>query len=228
MGVNIEAKLRTTKGKGASRRMRNESLIPGIIYGIKKQPLSISLDFHKFNYILEYDSSVYTSAIDLNVDGKKESVILKDLQRNPRSGYITHADFLRIDDKHQITTMIPVNVLNADKNNALRLGAVLNEIINSIEIVCLPQDLPHGIDVDISELELDAHISLLDLDIPKGVVIKSLTHGNKEEHNQTVLSISEPKIIEIEEDEVVETEEAEGTEDSTEASDTEKDSEDKK
>ncbi len=214
MGVELGVKLRNDKGKSASRRLRREFRVPGIIYGIKKEPLPISLDFHKLDYLLEYDNSIYTSAISLDVEGSKESVILKDLQRNPYFGYVTHADFLRIDDKHHITTMVPINIINTEQNSALRLGAMLNEFIASVEVVCLPKDLPHGIEVDILALKLGESIGLLDLNIPKGVVIKSLTHGNKEDYNQTVLSISEPKIIPIEEDEVEDdTTEVESSED---------------
>ncbi len=77
----------------------------------------------------------------------------------------------------------------------LRVGLVLNQFVVSIEISCLPKDLPHGIDVDVSSLALGEHLSLTDLVLPEGVTITSLQHEDVEAHDQTVCSVTEPKII---------------------------------
>jgi large subunit ribosomal protein L25 len=88
---------------------------------------------------------------------------------------------------------------------------MLNQFVVSVEISCLPKDLPHGIDVDVTSLEIGDHLSLTDLVLPEGVVITSLQHEDIEAHDQTVCSVSEPKIVEEEEEEVIEGEE--GSED---------------
>ena len=88
---------------------------------------------------------------------------------------------------------------------------MLNQFVVSVEISCLPKDLPHGIDVDVTKLEIGDHLSLTDLVLPEGVVITSLQHEDIEAHDQTVCSVSEPKIVEDEEEEVIEGEE--GSED---------------
>jgi len=95
------------------------------------------------------------------------------------------------------------------------LGNMLNQFVVSIEISCLPKDLPHGIDVDVTNLEIGDHLSLTDLVLPEGVVITSLQHEDIEAHDQTVCSVSEPKVIEEEEEEIIEGEEGseEGGED---------------
>jgi len=98
-----------------------------------------------------------------------------------------------------------------EENEALRLGNMLNQFVVSVEISCLPKDLPHGIDVDVTSLEIGDHLSLTDLVLPEGVVITSLQHEDIEAHDQTVCSVSEPKIVEEEEEEVIEGEE--GSED---------------
>ncbi len=92
---------------------------------------------------------------------------------------------------------------------------MLNQFVVSIEISCLPKDLPHGIDVDVTNLEIGDHLSLTDLVLPEGVVITSLQHEDIEAHDQTVCSVSEPKVIEEEEEEIIEGEEGseEGGED---------------
>lgn len=214
MIIKLEVKTRDDKGKGASRRLRHQGLIPGIVYGINKKPVAISIDFHKLDYLLEYNEAIYTSIINLSIDGKNQDVILKDLQRNPRSNFATHADFLRVDNKHNITTIVPLNFIGAQDNEALRLGAMLNEFINSIEVVCLAKDLPQSIDVDITALKLDEHIGLLDINMPDNVVIKALTHGEVESHNQTVVSVAiQRKVAEEDIEQATPADEADDTED---------------
>lgn len=213
MSIIVNATTREDKGKGASRRLRREEMVPGIVYGGKSSPESISINFHELTHLLDGEDA-FTSVLDL-VNGKnKESVVIKDLQRHPAKNIITHIDFLRVDAKHAIVTITPIHFIGEEDNEALRIGGMLNKFVVSIEISCLPKDLPHGIDVDVSGLEIGDHISLTGLTLPPGVVITSLQHGDIEAHDQTVVSVSEAKIIEEEDIEGIdEADGAEGSED---------------
>ena len=95
---------------------------------------------------------------------------------------------------------------------------MLNQFVVSVEISCLPKDLPHGIDVDVTSLEVGDHLSLTDLVLPEGVIINALQHEDVEAHDQTICSVSEPKIIEEEEEIIEDGESEEGSEDSAEDS----------
>jgi large subunit ribosomal protein L25 len=213
MSIIVNATTREDKGKGASRRLRREEMVPGIVYGGKNSPESISINFHELTHLLDGEDA-FTSVLDL-VNGKnKESVVIKDLQRHPAKNIITHIDFLRVDAKHAIVTITPIHFIGEEDNEALRIGGMLNKFVVSIEISCLPKDLPHGIDVDVSGLEIGDHISLTGLTLPPGVVITSLQHGDIEAHDQTIVSVSEAKIIEEEDIEGIdEADGAEGSED---------------
>ena len=134
-------------------------------------------------------------------DKSKEPVVIKDIQRHPAKKSIFHVDFLRIDEKHALITTTPLHFIGIEDNEAIRIGNMLNQFVVSIEISCLPKDLPHGIDVDVSGLELGDHLTLTGLVLPEGVVITSLQHEDVEAHDQTVCSVTEPKLI-IEEEEV--------------------------
>ena len=108
---------------------------------------------------------------------------------------------MRVDAKHALITTTPLHYIGMEENEALKLGNMLNQFVVSIEISCLPQDLPHGINVDVTNLELGEHLTLTDLILPEGVIITSLQHEDVEAHDQTICSVSEPKIIEEEEEE---------------------------
>ena len=199
--------MREDQGKGASRRLRKEEKVPSIIYGGTKEPLMISLNIHEITHLLE-DENTFTSVLDLVVGKSKDSVVIKDIQRHPAKNTVFHVDFLRVDAKHALITTTPLHFIGVEENEAIRLGNMLNQFVVSIEISCLPQDLPHGINVDVTNLELGEHLTLTDLILPEGVIITSLQHEDIEAHDQTICSVSEPKLIVEEEEE----EEEEGLE----------------
>jgi large subunit ribosomal protein L25 len=200
MNLTINATMREDTGKGASRRLRHAEKIPAIIYGTGKTPSNITLNVHEISRLLDNEKS-FTSILDLIIDEKKEAVIIKDLQRHPAKNIITHVDFLRIDVNQTLVTSVPLHFIGTDENASVRLGAIVNQFVNSVEVSCLPADLPTSIDVDITNLSTGEHISLTGLDIPKGVTLTALTHGDIEAHNQSVVAIQEAKIMaEVEDD----------------------------
>ena len=207
MSITVNALVREDQGKGASRRLRKEEKVPSIVYGGTKEPLMISLNIHEITHLLE-DENTFTSVLDLVVGKSKDSVVIKDIQRHPAKNTVFHVDFLRVDAKHALITTTPLHFIGVEENEAIRLGNMLNQFVVSIEISCLPQDLPHGINVDVTNLELGEHLTLTDLILPEGVIITSLQHEDIEAHDQTVCSVSEPKLIVEEEEE----EEEEGLE----------------
>ncbi len=200
MSLTVNALTRDYQGKGASRRLRRNHKIPAIVYGTGTTPSNITLDVFEITHLLENEES-YTSVLDLMVDKKKEAVIIKGLQRHPATNIITHVDFLRINLKQAIVTSIPLHFNGEENNEAMRIGAILNKFVTSVEVSCLPTDLPHAIDVDISNLTMGEHISLTGLNMPKDVVITALIHGDIEAHDQSVVAIQEPrKMAEIKEE----------------------------
>jgi large subunit ribosomal protein L25 len=225
MSITVNAFVREDQGKGASRRLRKEEKVPSIIYGGTKEPLMISLNIHEITHLLE-DENTFTSVLDLVVGKSKDSVVIKDIQRHPAKNTVFHVDFLRVDAKHALITTTPLHFIGVEENEAIRLGNMLNQFVVSIEISCLPQDLPHGINVDVTNLELGEHLTLTDLILPEGVIITSLQHEDIEAHDQTVCSVSEPKLIveEEEEEEGLESGDSEADgEDQSEGSDDSKD-----
>lgn len=211
--------MRNDQGKGASRRLRRQEQVPAIVYGAGKTPNTVSLNLHEITHLLENEQT-YTSVIDLIVDKKTEPVIIKDLQRHPAKNLVAHIDFLRVDMKKEIVTSVPLHFIGEEDNDAIRLGAILNQFVTAIEVSCLPADLPHAIKVDISNLAMDAHISLTSLEIPKGVTVTALTRGDIETHDQSVVAVQEPRLMAKEvEKEVVDTEVEESAEDTTDSED---------
>ncbi len=188
----IEAFSRGDQGRGASRRLRREERkIPAIVYGGNKEAVSISIWHNELKKALE-NEAFFSHILTLELDGKKESVILKDLQRHPYKPLLTHADFLRVDKDHEIHVNVPLHFLNEDTAPAIKLqGGVANHQINEVEVICLPQNLPEFIEVDMATVEMDQVVHLSDLNLPKGVRVAALLQG--EDHDLPVVAIHKPR-----------------------------------
>ena len=185
--IELNAVLRSDLGKGASRRLRKTGLVPAIIYGGDAEPVSISLQHHEFIHELE-NEAVYTQVLALNVDNKKEDVLLRDLQRHPYKNLIMHADFQRIDQNKPVHVVVPLHFVNEDKCYGVKQeGGMLNHLLSEIEIICLPKHLPEFIEVDVTDVKLGESLHLTDLKLPAGVEILALTHG--EGHDTGVAAV---------------------------------------
>jgi len=183
--VNVE--LREDLGKGASRRLRRlEDKIPGIVYGGGKKPQPLSLSHKEVIKHLE-DEAFYSHILTLNAGKKSEKVILKDLQRHPFKPKITHMDFMRISANQKLTTSVPLHFLNEESCPGVKEGGVVNHGYTTVEISCLPKNLPEYIEIDMADAEMDSILHLSDIKLPKGVEIVELSHG--EDHDHAVATI---------------------------------------
>ncbi len=184
---DLIAELREDQGKGASRRLRHQGRVPAIIYGAGRPPRALSFDQNKVLKQLE-NESFYSSVLKIQVNDKSQAAILKDLQRHPAKDLIIHMDFQRIVDDVEIKMNVPLHFLNEDIAIGVKDGGgAVSHLINDVEVSCLPKNLPEYLEVDISELELDAMLHLSDIRLPKGVEIPMLAQGP--EHDHGIVSI---------------------------------------
>ena len=137
---NLDAKIRTDLGKGASRRLRHADLVPAIVYGGEEAPLSITLEHNKVIQAQEFEA-FYSHVLTLNVDGKSVEVLLKDVQRHPYKPKIMHMDFQRVIAGQDVHTSVPLHFVNEASSAAVKGGGVAEHHVTEVEITCLPKDL---------------------------------------------------------------------------------------
>ncbi len=203
---HIKAEGRSDGGKGASRRLRHAGKVPGIVYGGGSEPVKIQLDQIQTMRHTQHEW-FYSALLDLEIDGKSEQVLLRDLQRHPFKAQLMHLDFQRVRADQAIRVRVPLHFLNEEESPAGKIkGVVISHNLNDIEISCLPRDLPEFIEVDLGALETDDIVHLSDIKLPEGVEIPELKFGK--EHDQTVVTAHEVHEEIIEEE--VEPEIAEG------------------
>jgi large subunit ribosomal protein L25 len=178
MAITITATLRSAKGTGASRRLRRESKVPGVVYGAGKDAVSVEFDakalFMEFRH-----EAFHASIIDLNLDGKKESVLLRDYQLHPVRSTLQHIDFQRVSATEKIHVKVPFHFVNAEIAPGVKLGGGIVAHINTeADVSCLAKDLPEFIEVDLANLDMGHSIHLSEIKLAKGVEFVQLAHGN--------------------------------------------------
>jgi len=175
MQFEITAQKRVLQGRGASRRLRRTSKVPGIVYGGTQAPQSIELDHNPLLINLKKEA-FRSSILTLNIEGQKQQVLLRDTQFHAYKPLVLHIDFQRVDATHELHIKVPLHFVNGEIAPGVKVsGGMVNHILTEIDISCLPADLPGFIEVDLSELAIGQNIHVSQLKMPKGV--KAMLHG---------------------------------------------------
>ncbi|MER0170915.1 MAG: 50S ribosomal protein L25/general stress protein Ctc [Nitrosomonas sp.] len=191
MKIEISAGKRTLQGKGASRRLRGSGKVPAIIYGGDQEAQSIEMDHNDLYHKLKLEA-FHASVLTLDVAGKKEPVLLRDIQMHPYKQQVLHVDFQRVDKNKKIHMKVPLHFINAEVAPGVKTsGGIVSHILTEVDISCLPDDLPEFISVDLAELTAGHTLHLSDLVMPKGVETVALSKGE----NLPVATIVIPRSV---------------------------------
>jgi large subunit ribosomal protein L25 len=195
MAIEISARKREAQGTGASRRLRRLGKVPGIVYGGDKEAVTIELD-HKDLFLNLRNEKFHASILTLALDGAKEQVLLRAVNMHPFKAQVQHIDFQRVSKDKKIHMKVPLHFVNAEKSPGVKeQGGVANHVMNELDIVCFPADLPEYIEIDLSNLAVGHSLHVRDLALPKGV---ELTLSREE--NPVVATVVVPVLVTEEEE----------------------------
>ena len=195
MKIEIKADKRSVQGTGASRRLRRESKVPGILYGAGKDALPIELDHKDLWFKLKMEA-FHASILDMEVAGEKTQALLRDYQMHPFKPLILHADFQRVDANKKIHMSVPLHFVNAETSPGVKIaGGLVEHVMKELEVSCLPKDLPEFIQVDLAHLQAGHSLHLSGIKLPPGVE-PIVPKGE----DPTVATIVIPKVMTAEEE----------------------------
>ncbi len=167
--MKVVAEERMAIGSGASRRLRRALKVPGIVYGGESQPVQIALDHNPLYHSLRVEA-FHSSILDMELGGKTERVLLRDVQWHPYKPQVLHVDFQRVAANQKITIKVPFHFMNQEISPAVKENkAVVNHVLTEIEVSCLPADLPEFIEVDLSGITLEHSMHLSAVKLPAGI-----------------------------------------------------------
>lgn len=177
---------RAKQGTGASRRLRITGRTPGIVYGGTGEPSLIELDHNALWHAIKKET-FHASVLEMEMGGKTEKVLLRDLQMHPFKQQVLHIDFQRVDARTRLTMKVPLHYSGEEESPAVKVeNCLVNHVLTELSISCLPKDLPEFIDINLSGLKKGTSLHVKDITLPKGV--KFVAKGGQD--NPVLVSVS--------------------------------------
>src|SRR5688572_9274680 len=199
MAIEISAQKREVQGTGASRRLRHQGMVPAILYGGDKEPVNLVLD-HQALILNLRNERFHASILTLDLGGAKEQVLLRSVNMHPFKLQVQHVDFQRVSKDKKIHMKVPLHFANADKSPGVKeQGGVVSHVLNELDIVCFPADLPEFIEVDLSGLAVGNSVHARQLILPKGVELSL-----QKTEDPVVATVVVPQLITEDEEKVAE------------------------
>jgi large subunit ribosomal protein L25 len=195
MKFEISASKREAQGTGASRRLRRMGRVPGIVYGGEHGPQNIELD-HKDLFQNLRNEKFHASILTLDLAGAKQQVLLRAVNLHPFKMQVQHVDFQRVSKDKKIHMKVPLHFVNAEKSPGVKeQGGIASHVLNELDIVCFPDDLPEFIEVDLSGLTVGHSLHVRELALPKGVELSM-----HKDDNPVVATVVIPALVAEEEE----------------------------
>ena len=192
--LTLPAEARDRAGKGASRALRREGRVPAVVYGDKKEPLSVHVE-EKLLTKMVNTGHFMNSVIMVEVGGKANRTLPKDVQFHPVTSRPVHVDFLRIGEHSQVNVNVPVRFDNEEASPGLKRGGVLNVVVHDLALVCDAAEIPNEIHIDLTGLDIGDTLHISQVKLPKGA-----KPANADE-DFTVATIVAPSAMKAEEEE---------------------------
>ena len=192
--LTLPAETRDRAGKGASRALRREGRVPAVVYGEKKEPLSIHVEQKLLNKMLS-TGHFMNSIVMIDVGGKATRTLPKAVDFHPVTSAPIHVDFLRIGEHSKVSVNIPVRFDNEEASPGLKRGGVLNVVQHDIELVCDASHIPDELHIDLTGLDIGDSIHISQVTLPKGA------KAAIEDRDFTVATIVAPSAMKAEEEE---------------------------
>jgi large subunit ribosomal protein L25 len=166
--IELAAATRPGVGKGAARQARRAGQVPGVVYGGNQDPVAINIHQPAMLKLLK-SGGFMSTLINLSIDGKPQTVICRNVQRDVVRDLPIHADFLRLSESSRINLSIPVHFVNEDAAPGIKRGGVLTVVRNDVELSVRASDIPEAIEVDLTGLEINDVVRISDVTLPHGV-----------------------------------------------------------
>ena len=157
-----------TKATGSTYSLLNKGMVPGIIYGKGTEPTQIAFE-DKILQKLMHTGSFYSTILDIDIEGKIEKILPKQLQYHPVTDKLIHFDFLRVQNETKVTVEVPVQFLNQETCPGLKKGGVLNLVRRDVELSCNANNIPDNLQFDLASSEIGDSIKISNINLPEGV-----------------------------------------------------------
>ena len=192
--VNLDIISRDKTGKSNCKQLRNLGKIPAIIYGDKKEPTYIAIDYPKIIKELS-KTGFFSTVFSLKLNKKEIKVLPREIQTDPLNDKPIHIDFLRINDESKINISVPIIFINEEKSPGLKSGGVLNVVRRKVDLICKIKNIPEKLEANLTDLEIGSVIHMSDIKLEEDVV------SQISDRDFTIATIAAPTVMPVEEEE---------------------------
>jgi large subunit ribosomal protein L25 len=182
--ASLNAKVRTATGKGVARKLRAAGEFPAVIYGHGREPVSLTINAREFGKMAER-IRLTSTVIELSMDGKVAKTIIREVQRNPLTRQMLHADFQELVAGEKITVSVPLRFVGTPEGVKTG-GGILEEVMHQVHVRVDPANIPDHIDVDVTALTIGHSLHVSDLKLPADVEVT-------DDEGQTIAVVAAPK-----------------------------------
>ena len=191
--VNLDIISRDKTGKSNCKQLRNLGKIPAIIYGDKKEPTYIAIDYPKIIKELS-KTGFFSTVFSLKLNKKEIKVLPREIQTDPLNDKPIHIDFLRINDESKINISVPIIFINEEKSPGLKSGGVLNVVRRKVDLICKIKNIPEKLEANLTDLEVGSVIHMSDIKLEEDVVPQI------SDRDFTIATIAAPTVMPVEEE----------------------------
>ena len=191
--INLDIISRDKTGKSNCKQLRNMGKVPAVIYGDKKEPAYIAVDYPKIVKELS-KTSFFSTVFSLKLNKKAIKVLPREIQTDPLNDKPVHIDFLRVNNESKINISVPIIFINEDKSPGLKGGGVLNTVRREVDLICKINNIPEKLEADLSNLEVGAVIHMSDIKLQEDVIPQI------SDRDFTIATIAAPTIMPVEEE----------------------------
>jgi large subunit ribosomal protein L25 len=165
--IILTATPRPPQGTRPARRLRGEGKVPGVVYGLGADPITLTVEWRELRAALVTEQGL-NAVINLEIDGVRTPTLVKDMQRHPVRRNVLHVDFIRVDLNKPVDVEVPIH-LEGEAEAVNREGGVIDQTLTMLLVHCKPSDIPAQLTIDISDLEIGGAKHVSDLTLPEGV-----------------------------------------------------------
>ena len=218
--VNLDIVSRDKIGKSNCKQLRNMGKVPAVIYGDKKEPRYITVDYPKIVKELSR-TSFFSTVFSMKLDKKEIKVLPREIQTDPLNDKPIHIDFLRVNNESKINISVSIDFINENKSPGLKGGGVLNVVRREVDLICKINSIPEKLEADLANLEIGSVIHMSDIKLEENVIPQI------SDRDFTIATIAAPTVMPVEEEPETEGEEGEEGVEGAEGAETKEGEEDK-
>lgn len=169
--MKLSVEKRVTGKKGVTNQIRRDGNIPAIVYGVNQPAAAITVSGNEIKALLRNvkQGLLATTIFEIDVDGKSQKAVLKDIQYNVATYDVEHMDFILLNDEHPVTLNVPITLHGVADCAGVKLGGFLRQVIRSMKVSCLPKNIPQEFVIDVKDLSIAQSKMLADIPMPQGV-----------------------------------------------------------